>query len=177
MNQVKIIFPNNYSLIHPIKDQNIKLIGSFDLGTIQGLVKTEPGFTTISVDLNETKYYLALRGFHIYQPMRKAHSAGSQAIYLGRSEDKREGLLLQYLPPESHTSRHKHEIRTEAYHSIAGEITLLTDRGNLFMQPGATQVIQPNTFHQVQTNKQAAVTLLEIVNDPEGLSMGDHIYG
>jgi len=170
------IFPDEYPVIHTFRDLEICLIGSFSRRRIEQIMSIDKqGFENLAIDFGGIEYFLALRGFHIYNPPKKATSPGSQAIYLARSEDKMEGLLLQYLPPYSVTSQHSHQSKKEAFHLLAGQATIKTPSVEFVLREGCTRLVEQGS-HQLRTNLQPALTLLEIVGDPKGLSMEDHNY-
>ncbi|MFC1697794.1 cupin domain-containing protein [Nanoarchaeota archaeon] len=108
-----------------------------------------------------------------YSNPKRSKSDKSEAIYLARNREK--GLLLQYLPPHSHTSIHYHKIRTEIYHIIEGTCILNIDGNDILLSQGKYEV-KPNMVHQVKTNQNPALTLIKIIGDPKGISLDDHFY-
>jgi len=121
-------------------------------------------------------YLIGHKNFYFYPPeKRSAKSSTSQAIYVARSADKKDGLLLQFLPPNSHTSKHYHKLKTETYHVLEGTAFLEVDGQSIELRHSA-HIVFPNKVHTVYTKEEPALTLLLIQNDPEGLSMSDHNY-
>lgn len=166
------------------------LIGSFSPKEIEkeiltrGKKKEEFAFTNL--DFDGVEYFLALKGFRIIpENKRKSKSATSNAIYIAESADKMDGLLLQYLPPQSRTSCHYHKGKTEAYHLVEGTAAILKKfPGRLCniwhpfdLEAAEPHIVFPFEKHKVETDKFSSLTLLEIIGDPKGLSMDDHHYG
>lgn len=122
-------------------------------------------------------YVVGHKGFYIYpENKRKAKSPGSDAIYLARSEDKMEGLLLQMLPPHSKTSRHYHKTKTETFHAMEEGFLVNANGKSSGFPPSTFVTIEPNVVHQLYTDYKPALTLLLVEGDPKGLSMDDHNY-
>lgn len=168
-------FPGGYRLIHHIRDKRIALVGGARLSYVRMVIRNED-FTTIRLPLESIEYWLALKGFFVYTPPKKSQSSGSNALYLARSADKKEGLLLQLLPPFSKTSCHHHTQKREAFHLIEGVATLITSQSVWTLYRGDTHVVEPGVIHQTRTDARPAIILIEVVGDPEGLSMQDHVY-
>lgn len=85
------------------------------------------------------------------------------------------------MAPYSHTSKHYHEQQTETYYLIEGSVDVETDCAIIPLRvPGISQVTilpgKPGSPHPLVTHEKPALTLLQIVNCPEGLSMEDHHY-
>ena len=127
------------------------------------------------VDLDDKVCYILHRSLHFYDGLQQAKSPTSKGRYVARSEDKRDGLLLQYMPPNSHSSKHYHKLKTETYYGLEGECLLEMD-GKEVRLKGNVITINPKQIHQVKTGNQFALTLLVIKGDPRGLSMDDHNY-
>jgi len=115
------------------------------------------------------------RDLYFYDPPLSAKSPGSKAVYYARSRVKINGLLLQHLPPQTITSRHYHEAKTETYYNLEGRCLIEVDGEDILLDKCSYE-IPPNVVHQVRTEDCASLTLLEIIGDPEGLSMDDHHY-
>lgn len=179
------VFPDDYIVLrNEFYKGDTRLIGSFESKRLPRVMeatkkerKEKLEFKVIGIDLAGIPYFLALRDFHMYDKNnQKAKSPNSEAIYIARSENKMDGLLLQYLPPNSKTSRHYHKHKTENYHLIAGKAKIETSVGNQTLEHATTHTIKPEVTHQVVTEKEPSLILLEILGDPEGLSMNDHNY-
>ncbi len=115
------------------------------------------------------------RDLYFYHPPLSAKSSGSKAIYYARSMVKMDGLLLQYLPPQTITSKHYHTAKIETYHNLEGRCLIEVDGEDILLEQSSHK-IPPNVVHQVRTEDDASLTLLEIIGDPNGLSMDDHHY-
>lgn len=121
--------------------------------------------------------HLALRGFKVMDPPRLAKSHGSKAVYLASGINKRDGLLLQYLPPHSTTSVHYHAETTERFHLLAGNAVVSTPWGVEFdFASRRTVAVSPFTVHQVKTGEQDSLILLEMIFASDGVGMEDHFY-
>jgi len=103
-------------------------------------------------------------------------SEGSKAIYLAERKEGNGGLLLQYLPPKSETSRHYHELTTERFHNLEGRCFIdIGETKEVLEQSSCT--VPPWRIHQVRTKELPALTVLEINGNPRGLSdMSDHYH-
>ena len=103
-------------------------------------------------------------------------SKGSNAIYLAEREEKKGGLLLQYLPPTSKTSRHYHKLTTERFHNLEGRC-FIDISGTEVVLKQSSCIVYPKMIHQVRTGELPALTVLEITGNSRGLSdMSDHYY-
>ncbi|MEK6934563.1 MAG: cupin domain-containing protein [Nanoarchaeota archaeon] len=115
----------------------------------------------------------------IYQGLdfnsQPSSSKNSQAIYPARLDNGVESFLLQYLPPNSVTSRHHHKITTEKFHNLEGNCVIEINGTNYELQ-GATLQVNPGQIHQVHTRDKPALTLIEMLGNPKGLDMDDHYY-
>lgn len=180
-------FPDDYVVGHVnFYKEGFKLAGSFNQKITNRireiLIKEEKesvnNLANLEINLAGVPFFLLLKNFHLYQPEKqKAKSPGSQAIYPARSANKMNGLLLQYLPPHSQTSCHFHQIKTEIYHSLAGEAFIEIDQAmTVKLMYAGSRVIFPRTIHQVKTANKPSLILIEVLGDPEGLSMADHVY-
>ena len=135
--------------------------------------------------LNDINFLIIYKDLKFYGGTRNALSTGSGAKYLARKKTETGGLLLQYLPPKSVTSKHYHEFRTEIFHNLEGKCTLEFSKINLEKSKGTPEVkrknlvnstyeVEPKIVHQVKTADSAALTLLEMIGKNTG--MEDHIY-
>lgn len=121
--------------------------------------------------------YIGVRGFKVMKPPRPAKSHGSNAIYLASGIDKRDGLLLQYLPPHSTTSLHYHAATSEVFHLLAGSAMISTPwNENLDFAKRRSVTIKPFTVHQVRTESQDSLILLEMIFGSDIVGMNDHFY-
>lgn len=112
---------------------------------------------------------------YFYPELRLANSPKSNARYYARSKNKMDGLLLQYLPPHSNTSKHYHEEKIEIYHNLEG-ICLIESGHNKILLERCSYKVGKKIIHQVTTDETSSLTVLEIIGDPNGLSMDDHHY-
>jgi mannose-6-phosphate isomerase-like protein (cupin superfamily) len=170
-------FPDDYCLIHTLNNEQTKIFYDFDKNSLLarlGGKKNDYIFT--EVIMVDRTIFLALRGFKIFSKPRDARSDGSSAVYLASSIDKNDGFLLQYLPPHSQTSKHYHNFRKEAYHIFAGKATIVADDKKLVLENGNSQVTGPSVIHQIYTEKESSLILLEMIDEKPGLGMSDHIY-
>jgi mannose-6-phosphate isomerase-like protein (cupin superfamily) len=126
------------------------------------------------VDFNGMPCCVAHNDLFFYDNPRKAKSPGSKALYLARSRDKFDGLLLQYMPPDSITSKHYHEKRLETYYNLEGKCLLNIDGKDHVLEKSVV-AIRPGQVHQVRTLREPALTLLDM-SEGSCLSMEDHIY-
>lgn len=113
--------------------------------------------------------------FRFYKNIQLSCSNTSNAMYLGQSTDPLDGLVLQYMPPNSCTSRHYHKMRTEVYHSLAGKCLLYAD-DEISRVNGNSKIIPPDTVHQLWTGSSPSIILLEMQDDQKGISLDDHFY-
>lgn len=181
--RICVAFPGRFNLIEELDgNEDPKLLANitnFDSRRFNDFLKRD-SVSKIVVDFDGDSIPIALRGFHIYDPPKTSNSKSSNAIYYARSENKKDGLLLQYLSPNSSTSGHYHKIQTEAYFLLAGEAVIKTACAEIFLkEPGISQaVILPNenSCHPLITSGKPAITLMQIKNCPGGLSMKDHYY-
>lgn len=126
--------------------------------------------------LDDKVCYVLHRSLYFNKPSeQKSKSPGSKAIYFACNKKEMHGLLLQYMPSFSITSKHYHELTSETYHNLEGECILEID-GKPVKLKNSTVTVQPYQVHQVRTKEQSALTLLSIHGDPKGLSMDDHHY-
>jgi len=176
-----VVFPDEYSIIHQFKNKSIKLLGSFYSNKLEEVCDEKKDFKCIGVDFGGFRYFLALKGFCVFEKPIKSKSAKfksskSDALYIAESKDRKEGLLLQYLPIMGKTSKHCHKGKDEAFHLIEGQVEIVTPRKNFYFAEKNTEIIKKGVIHQLCARKSPALILLEIVGDPKGLSMDDHTY-
>lgn len=171
-----IEFPGKFAT--PITDRSVRLVLSGDQQSIQPFVVE--GCMSIEVDMVSGKKYLVLQGFKNMDEdgsrPRKAVSNGSNAMYLAKGVVKSNGLLLQYLPPNSVTSIHYHVHTVERFHLLAGSAEVMTWQGPVAFPADRTIKIDPFVVHQVRTGAQDSLILLEMLA-PEGKGgKQDHYY-
>jgi mannose-6-phosphate isomerase-like protein (cupin superfamily) len=171
-----IEFPGKFAT--RITDCSVRLVLSGDQQSIQPFVVE--GCMSIEVDMVSGKKYLVLQGFKNMDEdgsrPRKAFSSGSSATYLAKGLTKSNGLLLQYLPPNSVTSIHYHLETIEHFHLLAGSAEVMTWKGPVAFPADRTIKIDPFTVHQVRTGEQGSIILLEMLA-PEGKGgKKDHYY-
>jgi mannose-6-phosphate isomerase-like protein (cupin superfamily) len=173
-----IVYPDSFYIKEKLEQSRLpRLVASFSEELLTGFIGGGEDFEIIEVDFQERHLFVACHDFHFYPGQESKKSPGSQSIYYGRSKDKMDGLLLQYLPPNSRTSRHYHRLKTEIYHGIEGEAIIIVgeERNKLKLRKNKLEIF-PGTVHQVITEDSPALTLLKIMGDPKGLSLDDHIY-
>ena len=177
------VFPGGFNLHHPI-DKLIRIIGAFDHSLFERALaidwdQTGEKMNRRNISFGSETYHLAFRGFTIHRPQeQKSLSRESNALYLAQSEDSRDGILFQYLPPHSKTSRHHHTARTEIFHSFEGAALLHVPERTVCLSPTNSYVVGPNVWHQLETGASPALTVLEIISDNSSalFSVDDHIY-
>ena len=125
--------------------------------------------------LDDVPFYFLHRSIHFFKNLRKSKSKESGAIYVARSENIMDGLLLQYLPPNSSTSMHYHKLKTETFHNLEGKCILTVDYNSITLDK-TTGIVHPKQIHQLKTNAGYALNLLKVEDDPKGLSLDDHHY-
>ena len=152
----------------------------FEEAIIADRNRTKKEMNRIEISFGPQAYYLALRGFTIRRPKeRKSLSRESNALYLAQSEESRYGLLFQYLPPHSTTSRHHHTARTEIFHSFEGTALLHMPEKTVCLKPNHGYVVGPNIWHQLETKGSPALTVLKIIGIGDNSAVfgaDDHIY-
>lgn len=170
-----IIFPNDFSAVKDEKE--VEVIWSLNKAELHKKISDSgKDFSMTDVDFGGVYYHLALRGFTVFRSPVPARSAGSGALYIARRVVNMGGFLVQFLPPDSATSCHYHNLTNETYHLIAGKATIVADGKEVRLKQGETHEIRPKTIHQVRTKVQSSIILIEIVGNPNGLSMDDHVY-
>ena len=171
-----ITFPDDYKLLQPLEDTNIKLACGFGASEVCEAMG-EGEFRLVEASIDGRPLYVALRGFKVFDPPRVSQSQGSRAQYLASVTCGKVSLLLQLMPPQATTSAHFHRRTREAFHSLAGKAALRTNFGmSVFFEPGASEVIDPFIAHWVETAERDSLVLIEMVSEVEGLGMSDHEY-
>lgn len=137
-------------------------------------------FEKIEIEIWERPYWLALQtepqGFTIFDPPLESRSKKqkSNAVYPAANEEW--GLLVQYLFPYSQTSSHTHEESgwMETNHPLNGEAKLRTCSNPhqllthpLTMAYPISPVITPEVIHQIFTDDQPLLNIIEIIGDPD----------
>ena len=128
-----------------------------------------------SIDFNGTPCCVVHRNLKFYSEPKKALSPGSNAKYIAHVEDRFVGLLLQYLPPKSATSKHYHKKRIEDFHNLEGKCVVECNDRQVLLAHGDTSSTRVHSFdiHQVKTTDSPALTLLEMLGSTD---MKDHYY-
>lgn len=138
----------------------------------------ESHFKIIELDFLGRPYYLAFQGFLVFDPPVESLSKdeGSKAIYY--AAQRKEGLLVQYLPEYSETSTHDHVVRkwTELYRLLAGSAVLYTDEGQYLLEE-VNPIVRPEVGHQLRTTNHPALTLIKIEGDPKWLDIWERGEG
>lgn len=165
-------FPGN--LFETRITDSVSLICAMSGEEVLSQLDSGDSYTIIQVPMLSGIKFLALKGFKIMEP-RPARSEGSKAVYLAKAVNKRDGLLLQYLPAHSPTSAHYHEQTTERFHWLAGNAMIYTPGGFFDFTDRRTITINPSTHHQVRTAGEDSLVLLEMIAPP-GVGMDDHFY-
>lgn len=122
--------------------------------------------------LNEKKILLIFKNFIFFRKPLNSSSKESGAQYLAISKNIKEGLALQYLPKKTKTSHHYHNIKKEIFYSLEGEAFLKLKKGEFLLNKNIKKVNQ-GTAHQLITKNKDSLILIEIKNDPKGLSHDD----
>ncbi len=175
-----VIFPDDYLPVQKWDSETEReyptLIGGFDEHRVEETIRQkstemlkigrESHFRMIRLHFGERQYYLALQGFLVFDPPLQSRSQkqGSKALYY--AANKKRGLLLQYLSPYSPTSSHDHTSWTEDFHLLAGDATLRTNNNQNSLLAGSAPTIKPEVVHQILTENQPSLILLEIKGDP-----------
>ncbi|WKZ28623.1 MAG: hypothetical protein QY323_03730 [Patescibacteria group bacterium] len=171
MNNDVVVFPRDFAPAHALQNPETLIAcgDAVSAGSVSG--------DTIEVDVGSRPLRLVLRGFKIMDPPRPARSNGSNALYLASGKDKRDGLLLQYLPPHATTSLHFHACTRETFHLLAGQAALRTPWGTE-VPLNVRRSVTNDEFvpHQVVTAESASVILLEMALPSESTGMKDHFY-
>jgi len=106
--------------------------------------------------------------FKFYKNIKKAISPTSGAYYLlwheEEVENSKNGFLLQYLPPNSVTSKHYHKEQTEIFSLLEGKMILDTSESQSSLNVGDNYVVNPNVIHQLRTSHEPSLTVIEIKN-------------
>ena len=127
----------------------------------------------MAISWNSHSLGICFRELEFFSQPRK-QSENSQAIYLAQFRKPGYGLLLQYLAPESVTSRHYHKITTEYFHPLNGHSKIEID--GLVSDLSGTLAVVTFRPHQLWTDEQPALNIIEMIGHPEGISMDDHYY-
>jgi len=170
-----------------IDNKEVRLLGSFDKVKLEQVARNIRGsglsaeqikvFDIITLDFGGRDYFVALRDFRIFKEPRKAFSPGSEAVYYARSEDKKDGLLLQYLKPNSQTSRHYHKKGKETYYLVEGLASLVTcSHYNKPLEQGVPITVSQRIVHQVVTENDPSIVLLKMRGPNGFIGAEDHFY-
>jgi hypothetical protein len=138
------------------------------------------GFVPVEVPFFERTLFLGHRDFlHVFPDPKLSLSAPSGARYLARSRDKRDGVLIQLLPPLTHTSHHYHAGKKERFINLAGAC-IIGISGEEHPTDGCDHIVEPGITHYLRTDGDAALNLLMIQGHPaplaDPLTMDDHHY-
>lgn len=190
-----IIFPDGFVLLEGLSEEEQRkrpiAIGSFDeQQVVQAMLQktiemmTNLGsqilFEKIKIEIWERPYWLALQvgpqQFTIFDSPLESRSKGngSNAVYYAASG--KWGLLIQYIPPNSRTSAHDH-LKSgwiETNHPLAGRAKLYTYENrqqqvthHLTIANPISPVIEPCVLHQICTENQSLLNIIEIIGDPD----------
>ncbi|MFA5854182.1 MAG: hypothetical protein WC866_03780 [Patescibacteria group bacterium] len=167
-----VVFPRDFTPAHTLLNLDTRIICG-DLTSME-----TAGDDVAEVAMGSDQLRLSLRGFKVMNPPRPARSSGSSALYLASGKEKRDGLLLQYLPPHSTTSLHYHACTLETFHLLAGRAAVRTPWGTEeHLDDGRRSFTNPMFVpHQVVTGESASIILLEMGLPTESTGMKDHFY-
>lgn len=117
------------------------------------------------IQFGEVPLLVASR-FKFYKNLKKAVTPSSNAYYLLWHEEASErfGFLLQYLPPNSVTSRHYHTEQTESFSILEGMLSLETSEGTFALNAGGNCTVRPGIVHQLRTKETPSLTVIQISN-------------
>ena len=138
----------------------------------------QKGFSVRRIQFGGCELFVALRGLKWNDPPRK-RSPGSAAEYLAEfvKDNPREGKTaeaLQYIPPDSKTSSHRHDETIEMWCILAGMVYLYTaPRRPICLAAGGVSVAEPGIPHQLTTAGTPVLTLMRMVG-PDPLGSSDH---
>ncbi|MBU0907673.1 MAG: hypothetical protein KKD18_00070 [Nanoarchaeota archaeon] len=103
-----------------------------------------------------------LNKIRFFDKPRRSSSKESNSVYFGWNRQKDKTTALQYLPPNSKTSKHFHKKLEEEYHVLAGKCTVL--KGNKQIKLTKKLRIRKKEPHQLKTGKEGCLMLLEIIH-------------
>jgi mannose-6-phosphate isomerase-like protein (cupin superfamily) len=172
------MFPEQYPLGRgQLFNPETSLIVGYDKLAVRGAAAARGGYESARAVVHERVLYISLRGFQVNRPWTCSRSRSSQAVYLGRSLEPRDGLLLQYMFPRCRTSRHFHQQTVEVLHCLAGSATLLVgDSASVELTPGTCALNETGVVHQLVTGDSASLVLIEMLRDGSAFAMDDHHY-
>ncbi|MBU0706997.1 hypothetical protein KKG41_01360 [Patescibacteria group bacterium] len=138
------------------------------------------GYQFLSVKLADGTVFLALKGFEVFNGSNPpTRSDGSGAVYLAQGVGQMNGLLVQWLPPNSRTSWHTHRSKTEWVINLAGSCQRgQNDEGAVVDATDCSYLVLPNQAHFLQTGVLPALNLLVITshNGGDPLNADDYTY-
>ena len=173
MSKIALVFPRDFTVTHASLNPDVRVV----CGDGEQTEASSGDEEFVEVVVGMEKVRLALRGFKVMRPPRPARSNGSDAVYLASGRDKRDGLILQYLPPHATTSHHYHASTRETFHPLAGEAVLRTPWGTETSLTERRSVTSEEFVpHQVVTGESASVVLIEMVFPDASVGMEDHFY-
>src|SRR3989344_1478557 len=98
--------------------------------------------------------------FKLFKKPRKSSSKNSASLYFGIKDTKNKTQILQYLPPNSKTSKHHHKSLLEKYYILSGKCYLSIKQRKRTLKNG--ERINKGESHQLETKKEGCLILLEI---------------
>jgi len=156
-----------------IEDFRIAVAPFLDGASLRDIQRA--GFPHTQISFAGEPCYIVCNGLRLHARPRVSNSSGSEAIYLGEWDNGEHSYLLQQMPPNAVTSRHYHGITTERFHNLSGQC-FIEVHGTHKVLSGETLQVDPFKIHQVRTGAQPSLNLIEMLGNPNGLSMDDHHY-
>lgn len=107
---------------------------------------------------------LVISRLRLFGSPKKARTKQSDAYYLlwheEEHEGKNNGYLIQYLLPDSSTSRHYHAKQTESFYILHGALDIETSDGNTHLEAKDSRTVRPYTTHMLITAAKSAITVI-----------------
>lgn len=119
-------------------------------------------------------YVFCDESFDFPEKPHGSNSGTSQARYLARRGRRFEGLLIQMLDSNKHTSKHKHKTQIEMYMPLEGRCFIGVDGKNYELMNHV--LVQPHEVHQVSTRDEPSLAFIAMLGNEDSLSMHDHHY-
>lgn len=161
---------------HEIHTTNALFLAAVHMNGSAPFAELPASFERKRISLGRGRHVqIAAREFHFFPEPKRSYSGTSGALYLGRSRDKRRGWLLQLLPPNVHTSRHFHKVKTERFINLAGRCVMGVHHVELDVT-GRDYTVRPDIPHYLRTLDEPALNLLIISGLSDPLTMEDHHY-
>lgn len=136
-----------------------------------------PDFDYIMLAVENRTFYIAPKknSFFSFEAAEDyPASPTSAAEYVAVGTNGLDGLLFQFLPPNSQTSKHLHRENGERFVNFYGPLTVEID-GKYTILEGDSLLAEVNQTHQLSTGNQGALTLCQSFGNPS-LDKTDHVY-